>query len=866
MRIAARWVLSLASALAFLAGASVLVGASASAEVTHNFEFTFNGSEIPGRPFEDDLGTVAVDRASGDVYVVAYYHDAVYKFDATGKYLGEITGAAVPQGTLGLFFTLSGIAVDNSSGPNKGDLYVAGPENEVVYRFDSSGKLLSELTGAETLAASLVTPSGVAVDESGDVYVADLTNNLVDEFAASGKLVKELKSPVIVHPSTIAVDSSGDVYLANAEAGIGSRPKAVKLEPGGGTSIVDSNYTASVAVDPADDHIYVSEDHYPATGRIVEYDESGTQLGAFGEEHVGINGAPGMAVNAAGEVYVADNWDGLMAVFGPAVVVPDVANTPVSGLQATSATLTGMVNALEAETGEEAECQFVWGTSEAFGQTAGCEPAEVKGSSPVAVQAELKEKLQPDTTYYYRLQASNKKGTNNGAESPIQKFTTAGPPMVSNESATNITHTAASLQGKVNPNRIPTAYRFEYGPSAAYGTNIPVPDGALGAGDEPVSVPAAELAGLQVGTTYHYRLVASNECEPGRTCTVAGPDQTFTTLAAAYIDGEYATDVSASSATLNAEVNPTGVSTEYRLEYGTSAAYGQTLTGSIEGSGDALVSYHRQELSPDTTYHYRIVVHNSFGTIEGADHTFITQRAGEEPSLPDGRSWELVSPAHKNGALIQPINSYHTIQAAAGGGAIAYEASDAIGENPVSKSNETMVLSMRGQGGWRSEDISIPRSLPPEGVAAQSGEGGTGYTLFSADLSLGLVEQEEPPAPPRLAPEVTERTPYVRNNTTCGAQQLTCYTPLVTPADVEPANAHFGGNNSADEVNVVGASADLRHIVLQTPHPLLAKAATGNSMYEWSGGSAARDRTPQRRADGWKPRLPRTGRRTGRCA
>lgn len=845
MRIAVRWVLPLAFVLAFLACAGVLGGASASAEVTHNFKFAFNGSEIPGGSFGQDLGTVAVDRASGDVYVEAGNHDAVYKFDAIGKYLGEITGAAVPQGTLGLFYEASGIAVDNSGGPNKGDLYVAGSENGVVYRFDSAGQLVAELKGSETLAGSFG-PRGLAVDGSGDLYVADATDDVVDEFDTSGKFISELRSPEIVDPWAIAVDSSSNVYmLNNAE-----HRNAVKIEPGGGTSVLNTNSPTTVAVDPGTDHIYVAENHYPSSGRIVEYDESGTQLGVFGEEHVGIGSVEGIATNASGEVYASDNFDGLMAVFGPAVVVPDVANTPVSGLQATSATLNGAVNALEAETGEAGECQFVWGTTEAFGQTAGCEPAEVKGSSPVAVQAELKEKLQPDTTYYYRLQAKNGKGTNNGAESPIQKFTTAGPPTVTNESATNITRTAASLQGQVNPSRIPTTYHFEYGPSEAYGTSIPVPAGDLGAGDEPVSVPAADLTGLQVGATYHYRLVASNECEPGRTCTVAGPDQTFTTVAVAYIDGEYATNVSASSATLNAEVNPTGMSTEYHLEYGTSTAYGQTLTGSIEGTSDVLVSYHRQELSPGTTYHYRIVVHNSFGTVTGPDHTFTTQIAGEESTLPDGRVWELVSPVDNAGALIQPIYRKDiSIQAAGAGNAIAYEASDAVGEDPVGKSELSEALSMRSPGGWRTQDITIPRGLPPAGAGAIGAENGTGITLFSSDLLLAVGEQEVSEGAAGnldrpLSAEATERTPYLRHDLTCEAQPEGCYTPLVTPADVEPSSVRFGGRNPGSAVEVIGGSSDLSHLVLQSPSALTAGAVAkietdGNgpeNLYEWAGG------------------------------
>jgi hypothetical protein len=59
----------------------------------------------------------------------------------------------------------------------------------------------------------------------------------------------------------------------------------------------------------------------------------------------------------------------------------------------------------------------------------------------------------------------------------------------------------------VNPRGLPTTYRFEYGQTAAYGSNTPL--GSLAAGANPVEV-TANLGSLAPGTTYHYRVVASN--------------------------------------------------------------------------------------------------------------------------------------------------------------------------------------------------------------------------------------------------------------------------------------------------------------------------------------------------------------------
>ena len=84
----------------------------------------------------------------------------------------------------------------------------------------------------------------------------------------------------------------------------------------------------------------------------------------------------------------------------------------------------------------------------------------------------------------------------------------------------------AKLGALVNPGGIAATYRFEYGPTSAYGSSTPFPEGSVGEGLESHAV-WASASGLAPGSTYHYRLVASNELG-----TVYGPDQTFTTLTA----------------------------------------------------------------------------------------------------------------------------------------------------------------------------------------------------------------------------------------------------------------------------------------------------------------------------------------------
>jgi hypothetical protein len=130
------------------------------------------------------------------------------------------------------------------------------------------------------------------------------------------------------------------------------------------------------------------------------------------------------------------------------------------------------------------------------------------------------ESLEPGSTYHYRLVATNRAGTIHG---PDQTFTIPADtrPHLHTGSASRITATTATLDGRLDPMGIPTHFHFEYGVDAAYGSKTP----AIYAGlqNTPRTV-IANLTGLKPNTAYHFRLVGVNE-----TGTSVGGDQTFRT-------------------------------------------------------------------------------------------------------------------------------------------------------------------------------------------------------------------------------------------------------------------------------------------------------------------------------------------------
>ncbi len=197
-------------------------------------------------------------------------------------------------------------------------------------------------------------------------------------------------------------------------------------------------------------------------------------------------------------------------------------------------------------------------------------------------------------------------------------------PEVSATSASSVAEQSTTLQASVGPNSQATTYYFEYGTTTSYGSSTPSTSAGSGAGSTLVSSP---VSGLSPTTGYHFRTVATNA-----TGTTYGPDQTFTTITAPTAITQPAIAVTATSGTLNGTVNPEGQATAYHFEWGETTSYGDQTSAADESVG-ADTSAHPLEqsitgLSPDRTYHFRIVASNcggcAEGTVYGADQSLTT--------------------------------------------------------------------------------------------------------------------------------------------------------------------------------------------------------------------------------------------------
>jgi hypothetical protein len=168
---------------------------------------------------------------------------------------------------------------------------------------------------------------------------------------------------------------------------------------------------------------------------------------------------------------------------------------------------------------------FVWGTSSAYGSVTPVPDLYTRADNVVnIVVAQKLVGLQPGTTYHFALAAIGAGGT---AVGPDEMFTTPVVPLpiVNTGGSSGLTVGEATLSGTIDPEGWDTVYHFEYGPTAAYGSDWPTVDVQAGQfiGGQNVTI---AVQNLQPSTEYHYRLVATNAAG-----TVYGPDQVFSTSA-----------------------------------------------------------------------------------------------------------------------------------------------------------------------------------------------------------------------------------------------------------------------------------------------------------------------------------------------
>jgi hypothetical protein len=284
---------------------------------------------------------------------------------------------------------------------------------------------------------------------------------------------------------------------------------------------------------------------------------------------------------------------------------PQIASPRANGITPTSVILVATVN----PGGTTCSAHFEYGTTLTYGNAT--RTRNLGDGSTVIAVAETVGNLTPATSYHWHLVATNEVGTTTSADSQfvtaIRSDSLLKPSAVTSP-ASDLSSTSARLHGIVNPHGWPTWFYFEYGPTNSYGSKTAERD--LGAGYYDIAVDD-DLLYLTTNSDYHYRIVAHTQTE-----TVVGADMTFRTLGIPPTGiYEYAAFVVGTDKAILRGYATTADSV--RIEYGTTTQYGKSVAF---GGGTAASTM--TGLTPGSTYHWRIVAWNVWGSLAGGDSSF----------------------------------------------------------------------------------------------------------------------------------------------------------------------------------------------------------------------------------------------------
>jgi hypothetical protein len=532
------------------------------------------------------------------------------------------------------FWGYFGAAVD----PNTHEIYALNAENKRLEKYVPSTK--------KGTPAFFQTEGngGVALGPEGHFFIPKSPGafgfpkipggeGVILEYSHVGALLNTIECtacPTVASfngPTTVALDADGNLFVADSE-----NHRVIEMENDEGEfknpTVFSTGPSTAVAVDQNTGRVFVGgQEDEESPWYVRAYDSEGNQIDEFGEGLLGndfgiYGGGNQIAVDqGTGNVYVSatqseGEFGNIRArVFQFAELDPPTVETEAATVEASRhVTLNGTVSP---NGNLVLNCHFEYGPTAAYGESIPCTPDPEHGSEPVSVSAEITG-LDPNTSYHYRVVATNEGGTTEGVD---EEFTTLiDKPVVVTGAPSDVTPFTATVGGTVNPLSNPvTSCQIEYGVTDEYGAQVPCPSNP-GSGGSPVAE-SVSLSGLSASTTYHYRLVAGNAggVEPGA-------DTTFTTLPRTPITTTGAnTNLAPDGAKLLGRLNPEGSVATYRFEYGTSNAYGQsTPPATAVGAEEIAVSAVVGGLVPNTTYHYRLVATNGGGTTHGADQMLTT--------------------------------------------------------------------------------------------------------------------------------------------------------------------------------------------------------------------------------------------------
>jgi hypothetical protein len=474
-----------------------------------------DGDEITGTPRgplgrsasggnNPEMSGITVD-GEGHLWVIDHERGEIDEFDATtGLFIQGISAksSGAPHGINPagehLFNAspgLTAVAVD----PTNGDVLVSEKTGLVVDEFSPQGKYLGQLSGAETPAGTFGYQcagepgneychdhvSGVAVNSEGYVYVADGLGHVVDIFGP-----RPAQPTIDREPNTNPTTTS-EIVNATVDPNGGGSITSCQVEYGSEAEFQNREYNLGpvpCAPDPGSAPFSApTQVHAEITGLTPETtyhfrfsvgNANVTRIGS--DQTITTHRVLGLRAEAA------------------------------TGVTASSGTLHGSF----VGNGADTHYWFEYGTTTSYGHKLplpvppGGDAGSPAGPARTAEEVSLSG-LPPVTRYHYRIVAEN--GSTSYSED--ESFRTKPLLPQAKEFVTDAHSNQIVLHAQVNPGGADTVFNFEYGTSRCSEEPDPcslVSQNTHIGSDLIFNSASMKQEGLQPGTTYYYRIIATN--------------------------------------------------------------------------------------------------------------------------------------------------------------------------------------------------------------------------------------------------------------------------------------------------------------------------------------------------------------------
>jgi len=618
---------------------------------------------------------IAVDQSTGSVYVSDQANRRIDIFTATGGFVGAfgwgaLSGASefqfctllsgchspAPAGSQGGQFgsAIGGIAFSPS-----GDLYVADKSNRRVDVFKPTvnGGLVTDMefvrafgwgvaTGANSFEVCTTSPSCMAGSTAAP-------SNQAGQFGTNS-------------PSDVAVDEKGDVFAVDAAFKRVQEFSAVPVVLSGtfGAGALGAAFGTGELLNVAtvDDHVFVAGKRSKSANQVAvaELNQGGGLIDLHGTDLTATvgNGLAVLESSLGGNIYVSTG----VVITGVYILNDRPTIDPITSFTGTTALFSGAV----VSSGVPTTFHFEYSSN---GEHWTSVPATDANVGSAEVQAQIAATGPSEGTLTVMATGGTFSLAFNGEiTQQISYDASASSVQAALESLASVGSGNVTVSGGPGSETGSTPYGIIFTGSLT-GTEVTqiAADGATLVATIAVSTEATNLTGSQL---YHVRLVQTRPAA-GRATSV---ETTFETNSAPpAIAATYASQVTDSTVTLNASLNPQNQETHYHFEYVSDQVFQESgFANAVDipipdslAQGGVPVSIGRDlgGLTPATVYHFRLLAENATGGTVGEEVLFTTYpsqeveqncpnatfRVGPSARLPDCRAYELVSPVDSNG-------------------------------------------------------------------------------------------------------------------------------------------------------------------------------------------------------------------------